>query len=1253
MDAGEPVAVVGMACRFPGANDVASFWRLLEAGGNAVAEGVPGSGVGRIGELFRDVDVQNESCRFAAFVDDVDLFDAAFFRISPLEAQLLDPQQRLMLETSWQALEDAGIDPDALQGSRTGVYGGISNNDYRGLVLEASDPDGRAASLYAVNGSSYNTAIGRVAFALGLQGPAIAIDTACSSSLVAIHQAMAGLQQGEADLALAGGVHTILSGRLMAFRANAGMLAPDGRCKTFDAAANGYVRGEGCGILVLKRLREAEADGDRIWGVIRGSALNQDGASTGLAVPSEAAQQQVIVEALRRSAVAPSQVDYVEAHGTGTPVGDPIELQAVGAAYGDGHSAERPLLIGSVKTNFGHLESAAGVAAVMKVLLAMRHGVIPKHRNFRHPTPAVDWQQLPLQVTATATDWPLAPDRAPLAGVNGFGWSGTNAHVVVEGYGAPDRASGGFAGKRLAGRPLQVAVSSPAAVSTARTARLLPLSGKTDEALRELAARYLSWLDYRAADLAPADSAGDALLSDAAWTAGVGRSHLAHRAGIIFKDAESLRAGLQAAADGNRGPVPGAATKVAFVYTGQGSQWVGMGKMLYEREPVLRAVLDRCEAVIVQERGASLLDVMFGREGAQGDLYDAVWAQPAVYALECALTALWAGIGVEPSVVIGHSLGEFAAAQAAGVFSLEDGLRFVAKRGDLLDAVPESGAMAAVFAPEDRVAAAVDEHNAASDGPELGIAVYNGTHQVISGPTAAVQAVAQRFESEEVRVRPLRTNQAFHSVLVEPALDALEAAYEAVAVSPPTAALVSNVTGRTIGADETLDGPYWRRHARQAVQFRRGIGTMAELGVDLVIEVGPHAVLGPLVSLVWSDVAGNAREPAVLQSMIRPSNDPAVPDRDEAFLEAVAGAYEEGLTISFSGLFAGEARRRIELPGYPFQRQRHWVETLRRRRAGTGHPLLGTRHESPRGEVLFETEMFPSDPLWLNDHRVFERVIMPGALYGAAAAAASMSEGAKSVDVEDLQLHSPMVFSDGNSEHESGRRVQTVLGAAENGSARRIEIFSRGESEDGWTLHAAGKASPSARARAAGSRIDVGAVKSGMRPQDVAVFYRARADAGIAFGPMFRTLQDLWAGNGEAIGEVVLPEAVDRSGIDLHPLLLDGCFQVLSAARLAAGGADAVTYLPFGWERLWLAGPLPERLVCHARLRESAPAADDAPPEVLGGELRFYTPDGVELGGLSGYTLKRATRTALLAATEGVQDLLYEIVWQDRPLGAG
>ena len=445
----ESIAIVGMACRFPGAPDLSSFWRLLDSGKNAVMEVEPGSGKGRIGQLFPNAEVQNRACLFGAYLDEIDLFDAAFFRISPVEAQLLDPQQRLMLETSWRSLEDAGMNPDRLKGSRTGVYAGISNYDYRSQIMAAGETSEPAASLYMVSGTSFNTAIGRVAFALDLTGPAMALDTACSSSLVAIHQAVSGLQRGEADLALAGGVHAILSGRLSELRGNAGMLSPDGQCKAFDAAANGYVRGEGCGIVVLKRLREAEADGDRIWGIIRGSAINQDGASPGLTVPNAAAQEQVIAAALQRAGVLPSQVDYVEAHGTGTVVGDPIEAQALASAYGKGRAANRPLLIGSVKTNIGHLEPAAGVAGLIKTILAMQHGVIPKHLNFRTPNPRMDWERLPLQVTSTKTDWPSRSDRPPIAGVSGFGWSGTKCACHCGRLQAQDRCPCQFEGETM------------------------------------------------------------------------------------------------------------------------------------------------------------------------------------------------------------------------------------------------------------------------------------------------------------------------------------------------------------------------------------------------------------------------------------------------------------------------------------------------------------------------------------------------------------------------------------------------------------------------------------------------------------------------------------------------------------------------------------------------------------------------------------------------------------------------------------
>ena len=509
----QPIAIVGMACRFPNAPNISAFWRLLESGQNAVTQGSPGSGVGRVGTLFPNAEVQNDACRFGAFVDDIDQFDATFFRISPVEAQLLDPQQRMMLETSWQALEDAGIDPDRLKGSRTGVYAGISNNDYRGVILGSSRTAEPSASLFSVAGTSLNTAIGRVAFALGLGGPAMAVDTACSSSLVATNQAVAELQQGKADLALAGGVQAILSGRLTELRGNAGMLSPDGQCKAFDASANGFVRGEGCGIVVLKRLSEAEADGDHIWGVIRSTAVNQDGASTGLTVPNGEAQERVIEEALSRAGILPSEVDYVEAHGTGTEVGDPIEISATAAVYGRGREADNPILVGSVKTNIGHLEPTAGVAGLIKTVLSMKRGLIPKHLHFENPNPNMDWDQLPLRVTSEATDWPLNAERPPIAGVNSFGWSGTNAHVIVEGYGSPETSDDEYF---PVGPARPVAISLPKSVLPpeeeldARRTRLLPLSGKSDEALRDLARQYLK-RDFASED--------EAMLADMAWTA--------------------------------------------------------------------------------------------------------------------------------------------------------------------------------------------------------------------------------------------------------------------------------------------------------------------------------------------------------------------------------------------------------------------------------------------------------------------------------------------------------------------------------------------------------------------------------------------------------------------------------------------------------------------------------------------------------------------------------------------------------------
>ena len=1258
---GQPIAIVGMACRFPGAADISAFWRLLEAGGNSVSEGVPGSGEGRWGLLFPDDGVQSVGCRYGAFVDDIDLFDDAFFRISPVEAELLDPQQRMMLETSWEALEDAGIDPESLRDSLTGVYTGISNDEYRMLVVDSSKPAEAAGCLYALSGTNLNGASGRVSFVLGLRGPAKAVDAACASSMVSVHDAVADLQQGKADLAIAGGVQAILNGRIYELRADSMMLSPDGQCKAFDASANGYVRGEGCGVLVLKRLSDAEADGDRIRAVIRGAAVNHGGASVGLTVPNTPALEEVMKTALSDAEISPLEVDYLEAHGTGTSVGDPIEIDAVAAVYGKGRRVDRPLLIGSVKTNVGHLESAAGVAGVIKAALVLERGVIPKHLHFRDPNPSLDWERLPLQVTSSMMDLPQRPGRPRLAGVNSFGISGTNAHIVLEEYRSPDGISNG--GPWAVGSGKSVTVSLPATVGDLplpeqevrpRPTRLLPLSGKSEGALRDLAARYLSWLDEHADQLAAGGEACGQLLSDMAWTAGLGRSHFGHRAGVVFHDVESLRDRLRGLAEVDGGGSSRTPARVAFAYTGQGSQWVGMGKGLYESEPVARAVLDRCEAVLLRERGVSLLDVMFGGTGTEGQLGDTAWEQPALYALQCALTALWASVGVQPSVVVGHSIGELAAAQAAGVFSLEDGMRFAAKRGALMSQM-EEGAMAAVFAPPERVAPAVEAVNAASSHVGLSISGYNGAHQVVSGPIAGIEAISKQFEQDGVRVRRLNTTRAFHSALVEPILDELEASLNGVRIQTPSLAVVSNLTGRAVEPGRVQDGAYWRRHAREPVAFAQGVETMADLGVDAVLEIGPRSVLAPMAASSWPETP-QAPLPVVLSSLCPPSDSTEETGRIDGFVEGVAKAYEAGLLIRFDGLFSGETRRRISLPSYPFQRERHWIELPRRRRGSAGHPLLGARHESARGEITFETEVFPSDPAWLSDHRVFNRVVAPGALYGAMAATASRLEGSGPVVVQDMQLHNPLVFEENeNGADEEGRKIQVVLDSFEPASPRAVQIFSKG-SEGEWTVHVEGRLLSGAPDPDGGERIDLEGLKAGLTPVDVAGYYRHRASTGVDLRTSFRTLGRVWSRPGEALGEISLPETLSGHGLDVHPLVLDGCFQVVGAARNLAGGEGGTAYLPFGWERLWLAGPLPDRVVCHARLSDASREAETGagePAEVLSGELRIYDPSGMLLGRLSGYTVKRATRAALLSAIEGVKDLLYEVVWRQRDLPPG
>ena len=883
----EAVAVVGLGCRFPGgAGDPEAYWRLLRDGVDAVTE-VPAERWDIEAYYDANPDAAGRMyTRHGAFVVDVDRFDPGFFGISPREARSLDPQQRLLLEVAWEALEHAGQAPDRLAGSDTGVFVGIGTNDYAHLQARAGAIDD--VDPYFATGTSHSVAAGRLSYVLGLRGPSVAVDTACSSSLVAVHLACQSLRAAECRLALAAGANLVLWPDLTVNFCRARLLSPGGRCRTFAAAADGYVRGEGVGVVVLKRLSDAVADGDRILAVLRGSAVNQDGRTSGLTVPNGPAQTALIRQALAAARIDAARVSYVEAHGTGTALGDPIETRALGAALGVRPAGGR-VAIGSVKTNIGHLEAAAGIAGLIKVVLALQHGELPAHLHHDTPSPHIDWDELPLEVVTRRRPW--VDTAAPrIAGVSAFGFSGTNAHVIVEA--AP--------------------ADSPAAPDE-RPAYVLPLSAKSPAALRELAARYARHL---------AETPGQDL-ADVCFTAATGRSHFGHRAAVIGGSSVEMQARLGALAAGAEvdGVLTGAArtigpARVAFLFTGQGPQYAGMGARLYESEPVFRRALDECAAALDPHLDRPLRMLLAPDAEAPAALAEARAAQPAMFAVEYALAAMWRAYGVEPAAVIGHSLGEYAAACVAGVFPLVDAARLVALRGRVMDALPE-GAMAAVWLSEAEVAPRLAPH-----GTDVSIAAVNAPGQVVvSGTVEAVRAVCAALERDGVRVRPLSMTHAFHSPMVEPALAPLGAEAAGIAHHEPSIALVSNVSGRVVGAGEVTPA-YWARHARLPVRFAEGLGALHAEGIEVFLEVGPHPALVPFGP---SCIPGEA---TWLPTLKRGEDDQV------CVLQTLAALYVRGVDVDWAAIERGRPRRRLALPTYPFQRARYWVEAERPRPAG-------------------------------------------------------------------------------------------------------------------------------------------------------------------------------------------------------------------------------------------------------------------------------------------------------------------------------
>ncbi len=880
----EPIAVIGIACRVPSGEDTARFWRLMRDGVDAIGP-VPADRWDADALYDPDPEVPGRvSTRAGGFLASVDQFDPEFFGIAPREAAGMDPQQRLLLEVSWEALEHAAQPADRLERTPTGVYVGLAASDYAYLQLHAADP--ALLDAHFSSGIAHSIASGRLSYLLGLQGPALTIDTACSSSLVAIHLACQALRGGECRMALAGGVSLMLAPDAFIALSRSHMLSPDGRCKTFDAAADGFARGEGCGMVVLKRLSDAIADGDRILAVVRGSAVNQDGPSSGLTAPNGPQQEAVIRAALASASIAPRDVSYVEAHGTGTELGDPLEVQALGAVFGADRDPHDPLLLGSVKTNIGHLEAAAGVTGFIKVVLSLRNRAIPAHLHFRTPSPHIPWGELPLRVPTVLTPWEPVSGRR-IAGVSSFGFSGTNAHVVLEEAPAPP-----------------VATSVPE-----RRPCLLAISARSDGALAELAGRYAEALD----------GVSSADLANFCFTVNAGRAHFRRRATIIAGSVDELRARLRALAGGQGADGLRVSThtrrdppRVAMMFTGQGAQYPEMARALYEAAPVFRDALDRCASVLAPLLERPLLDVIFAGVTDPSPLDETRYTQPALFAVEYALTELWRSWGIVPSAVIGHSVGEYVAACVAGVMSLEDGLRLIASRGRLMQELPTGGAMAAIFASEAAVEAAIAPYH-----DRAAIAAVNGGNQVVaSGAADAVDAICGEFTAHGTRCQALKVSHAFHSPLMDPMLDAFEREVAGVRLSAPQVRLVSNLTGAVAESSDVVRPEYWRRHVRDAVRFADGLTALAALRPDCIVEIGPHPTL---IGFAADVLAGAA--PTLVPSLRK-----GQPDWEQ-MLSAVAALYLEGADVDWKAVARGAPARIIDVPSYPFQRERYWFRS--------------------------------------------------------------------------------------------------------------------------------------------------------------------------------------------------------------------------------------------------------------------------------------------------------------------------------------
>lgn len=1202
----EPIAVIGIGCRFPGADDPAAFWQLLHDGVDAIRE-VPADRWEKQAFYHPDPSVPGKAISYwGGFLDGIDLFDPFFFGIAPVEAEIMDPQQRLLLELAYEALDDAGQVRTALDGTDTGVFVGISVNEY--THLQFSDPTRITA--HSGTGSALAIAANRISYFFNFRGPSIAIDTACSSSLSAVHLACQSLRNGECRMALAGGVNMILSPAHSIAFTKAGVLAPDGRCKTFDARADGYVRGEGGGIVILKPLSAALADGDPVHALILGSAMRQDGRTNGLMAPSRESQEGLLREAYRSAGVSPASVQYVEAHGTGTLLGDSMEAGALGTVVGKGRSGG-PCSIGSVKTNIGHLEAAAGIAGLIKVVLSLQHRILPPSLHYQAPNPHVSFSELNLSVQQKVDSWPAVSGPA-MAGVSSFGFGGTNVHMIVQ--------EAGTAG---------VPEVDPKPNSTTDFA-LLPLSANSYESLQSLAGTFEKLLvDETIA------------IQDICFAAGHRRSQFDYRLALSGHSRTELREGLLAFLQGEAVPkllFTGERTKsnpkVAFVFPGQGGQWLGMARDLLRGEPVFYAAIERIDQLIRAEYGWSLREEMKAQaDEARLDEIDII--QPMLFAIQVGLTELWASWGIRPDAVVGHSMGEVAAAHVAGILSLKDALRVICGRSRLLKPLGGQGSMLVTDLSADDARSLVAEYEDA-----IAVAVINSPNStVLSGDPEALGLVRDSLERQHLFCRPVNVDIASHSAQMDSLRTALLELLAGLQPQKPELPIYSTVSGSR-EEDAHFDASYWVDNLRQAVLFADATGRLLEDGYTTFIELGPHPVLLGAIQQTAEAAYGRLR---LLPSLRR--EEPA----REVLFHSLGALYLDGAMIDWKNLYP-KGGQYVALPPLIWQRQPYWIEPRSSRAANPWqwkrtntrheHPLLGKRIDLAHAAkgCLWQTSLEDASLPFLKDHRVDDAVVFPAAAYVEMTLQAAKSAGLdRTHDLFGLVFKESMTLISS-----SPRIVQTHL-SPDGPEDFSCHIYSRSHPDEDWVLHATAELKP--RLLAGEWVVPAPAPPGNIRQHSelelsAEAFYAMLRSRGVEYGPHFRAVQRVWKKGRTALGQIRLPDSLQvGTGIyQIHPALLDACLQVLAVTQ--GDSFEHNFYLPTGCERLQLLGA-PDRIRWSQVYLSSADQATDR----VRADIHLLDEKEALIGILTGFQLQRTSRRIrrLLSRED---TWLYHLQWQ-------